>query len=87
MTNLRSLKIIFQGGESITNHGVRTLLNAIGKCVSLQDLDLRFIVCNNISDEALSNWEPKLKRLIHLKNVVLHFDWCSRISDKGIEEI
>lgn len=85
MTSLRGLRIIFQGGENITNHGVRELIQGIGKCSALQNLEMRFIVCNAILDEAMNNWTRQLKKLGHLKTFAVNFDWCNRISENGMQ--
>ena len=43
--------------------------------------------CGTLGDEGLRNINTSFKRLIHLRSFNLHFDWCSRITDNGVEKI
>lgn len=86
MKGLKSIKIIFQGGDVVYDSAVQRLVRSISQCTTLEKLELKFIVCPNITDRALTDLKS-LKRLSYLKSLILHLNWANNITANGIQKI
>lgn len=86
MKYLRSLKLIITGGESIYDPAMRSLIRSIATCNLLETLELQFLICFYMGDEAFLDIES-LKSLTCLKNFTLNLDFCTNLTDASFKRL
>jgi len=62
-------------------------MRGLENLVSLQEVQLDFSMCNELTEESLKSISSSLQKLVCLRTVSLDFSWCIQITNEDLNNL